>query len=370
MTITGPRIPLAAPAATLFALALGVEACTSDSTGAPQPRVLSVVAGHGDSAEAGQTIELVVRVSGPDNRGVPGVTVNWRVTSGPSTLAVDTTSSGADGLASNLVTMGGTGGTTRVEASVGALPPASFTVRTIDPCTILRDLALGVTITGALSDTDCRLSFDSTLIDFYGFVLPQAGGLTVAMSSTAFDTFVFLFDGQGFPVAQADDISATNTNTLLHAIGPAGLYIVGANAWDQAMSGPYTLSAQAAGVELAACEEMAWVARGIVAVPQQLDATSCLAPDSSSVVADHLWIVLLPGQSLTVTQTSASFTARIVLYDRLGNVVTPPVSASGPGGSATLTFANPSAATDAFFVIQLGAVGGATGGAYQVSVQP
>jgi hypothetical protein len=343
------------------AWAISLAAC-GDSTSPARPASLSIVAGDLDSALAGEQIVLQVRVNGSDNRPYAGAVVTWTVQQGPSTLASPTSTSGSDGIASNSVTLGGSGGQTTIIATAGGATPAVFTVRTIDPCTVLRDVAVGATVNGTLTDTDCRI-FDSTLIDYYQFALPAQSGVALSMTSTSFDTYIFLLDVQGNALGVADDISSSNTNSLLRAILPAGAYIIGANAFAVGQAGPYTVQVQQPGIELGDCE-VAWTTKG-VAVPQQLTTASCAAPDGTVLAADHLLIVLDQGQSLTVSLTSAAFAARVVIFNGNGSIQTA-TDAAGPGATASVTFTAP--ANDVY-IVQLGAVGGATGGAYQVTLQ-
>jgi len=341
-------------------VATSLAAC-GDSTSPARPASLSVVAGNLDSALAGEQIVLQVRVNGSDNRPYAGAVVTWTVQQGPGTLSSPTTASGSDGIASNSVTLGGRGGQTTIIATAGGATPAAFTVSTIDPCTVLRSLAPGATTDGTLSSTDCQL-LDGSLIDYYEFSLTSQSGVAIAMNAGSFDTWIYLWDGQGNPVGFDDD-GGVGTNALLRAILPSGPYILGANSFAPAQTGPYTVQVQQPGIELGDCE-VAWTTKG-VAVAQQLTTAICPAPDGTVLAADHLLIVLDQGQSLMVNLTSADFAARVAIYNGNGSIQTA-TNAAGPGAVASVTFAAP--AID-LFIVQLGAVGGATGGAYQVTLQ-
>lgn len=343
------------------ACGIGLSAC-GDSTAPVHPASLSVVAGDGDSAVVGNQIALRVLVTGSDGRAFSGAVVTWTVRTGASTLATPTSTSGGDGTATNTVTLAGQGEQTTIAAAAQGAAAVTITVTSlIDPCTVLQNVAVGATVNGTLTSLDCRIS-DSTLIDFYQFALAAQDGVALTMTAASFDTYIFLFDAQGNPVA-VDDNSGPGSNALLRAILPAGSYILGANAFAVGMSGPYSLQVQQPGVELNPCE-YAWTAKG-VAMSQQLSTATCSAPDGTQLAADHLLIVLDQGQTLTVNLTSAAFAARVVIYDGNGFIKTA-ASAAGPGATASLSFT--STVLDGYYV-QLGAVGGATGGAYQVTLQ-
>jgi hypothetical protein len=341
--------------------AIGLSAC-GDSTSPVHPASLSVVEGDRDSGVTGSRLTLRVLVAGSDGRALSGAVVTWTVQAGPSTLATPTSTSGGDGTATNTVTLAGDGVQTTIAAAAQGTAPVTITVTSlIDPCSVLQNLALGATANGTLTNLDCRIS-DSTLIDFYQFVLPALDGVTLTMNSASFDPYIFLLDTQSNTIA-VDDNSGPGSNALLRAILPAGSYVVGANAFAVGTSGPYSLGVQQPGVELNACE-YAWTAKG-VAMSQQLTTATCSAPDGTLLAADHLRLVLDQGQALTVNLTSATFAARVVIYDGSGFIRTA-ASAAGPGATASVTFT--STALDGYWV-QLGAVGGATGGAYQVTFQ-
>jgi adhesin/invasin len=84
------------------------------------PASVEIVSGNSQSATVNTALAqpLVVRVENATGQGVAGVTVAWSVAAGGGTLGSATTTTNAQGQASNTYTVGGSAGTNTVEAAV------------------------------------------------------------------------------------------------------------------------------------------------------------------------------------------------------------------------------------------------------------
>lgn len=115
-----------------------------------------------------------------------------------------------------------------------------------DPCDEAVAIALGQTINGALATTDCLLD-DGTYIDFYTFNGTSGQAVSISQSSTSFDTFLYLLDAEGNVVDFNDD-SGEGTNSRIPVdagvitLPFTGQYIIGANSYDEGVTGNYTVS--------------------------------------------------------------------------------------------------------------------------------
>ena len=65
-----------------------------------------------------------------------------------------------------------------------------------DPCTTFMPITLGQTFNGQLVAGDCTLD-DDTYIDLYSFNGTAGQPISVSMSSSAFDTYLYLIDSTG-----------------------------------------------------------------------------------------------------------------------------------------------------------------------------
>jgi plastocyanin len=84
------------------------------------PAVITVVSGDNQSAFQGQPLgsALVVRVANATNQALQNITVSWTVTQGGGTLGSATSTTDAQGQASNTYTVGGSAGANQVQAAV------------------------------------------------------------------------------------------------------------------------------------------------------------------------------------------------------------------------------------------------------------
>ena len=105
----------------------------------------------------------------------------------------------------------------------------------------------GETKSGALAATDCRLPADSSFIDVYTFSGAAGQPISVAMSSTALDAYLFLLTPSGSVLAE-DDNGAGTTDARIPAgsgtitLPSNGVYTIYANSSLAGETGAYTLT--------------------------------------------------------------------------------------------------------------------------------
>lgn len=109
-------------------------------------------------------------------------------------------------------------------------------------------IAVGQSRSGTLTRTDPQLA-DSSYYDSYTYQGRQGERLTIAMSSSAFDTYLSVgqvVDGRYREVASNDD--ADGTNSVVEVTLPAaGTYVIRANSYLKHQTGAYTLALRAGG---------------------------------------------------------------------------------------------------------------------------
>jgi len=112
---------------------------------------------------------------------------------------------------------------------------------------VLHNIQCGQTINSNLTTQDCMLD-DGTYIDFYLFSGQSGQTVTINLTSTAFDTFLFLLDPTPDVVASDDDSgSGTNSRIVYTLDQTSSEWSIGANAFFPGETGPYTLSLQCTG---------------------------------------------------------------------------------------------------------------------------
>jgi len=126
--------------------------------------------------------------------------------------------------------------------TTGAYTLAVTTAATADPCLISSavPIALGQTLNGTLTTTDCRLPEDGSYADLYRLVLSGTTTVTIDMAAS-FDTYLFVFNTANQVVAEDDD-SGDGTNARIVATLTAGTYYIGANTALSSVFGNYTIS--------------------------------------------------------------------------------------------------------------------------------
>lgn len=104
----------------LVCLAAAISGCSSDNTVSPLPPArMTIVAGDGQTAIAGQPLPIPLTVSLVTAAGDPvvGETVTWTIISGTGTLSATSTTTDAVGHASVIWTLGSETGVQSVHAS-------------------------------------------------------------------------------------------------------------------------------------------------------------------------------------------------------------------------------------------------------------
>ena len=106
-----------------------------------------------------------------------------------------------------------------------------------------RQISVGQTVSGALTNADAKAE-DNSLYEDYTVRLTARQGVEALMSSSTFDTFLHLGRGTGtaFEELKADDDSGGGTDARVRFSAPAdGVYTIRANALNATMSGAYSL---------------------------------------------------------------------------------------------------------------------------------
>jgi lysyl endopeptidase len=107
-------------------------------------------------------------------------------------------------------------------------------------------ISVGQTINGTLSTSDCPLG-DGSYVDAYSFNGTTGQKISILMTSSAFDTVLYLLNPDGSVLA-ADDDGGGGTNSRIPAgsgfftLPATGSYTILANSFDAGATGPYSLT--------------------------------------------------------------------------------------------------------------------------------
>ena len=116
---------------------------------------------------------------------------------------------------------------------------------------VTQTIACNQTVTGNLTSSDCLLD-DGTNIDFWSFQGQSGQTVTIDLSSTAFDSFLFLLDPVPTVRAADDDSGPGLDSRIVFPLNLTGTWTIGANSFVPD-SGSYSLHLQCTGGSTATC---------------------------------------------------------------------------------------------------------------------
>ncbi len=120
-------------------------------------------------------------------------------------------------------------------------------IRTCADCR-LGSLTCGEPVAAVLPTSLCQLVADGSWIDYYEIVLPADGTLDLQLTSTEFDTFLFLLDEGCGPIATNDDCVPGNFDVSCLSLDlPQGTYYAAVNSLAAGETGAYELIATCSG---------------------------------------------------------------------------------------------------------------------------
>lgn len=248
----------------------------------------------------------------------------------------------------------GGGPSNAVVFNAAGAPPTSF----VCPA---RAITFPSVLSENLQSTDCRLT-DNTYFDFYQFTLTQQSQVTFSMSGApAIDPFLFLVSQADYIIAAHDDNSATDRNSTLRAILPAGTWRVAANTAVANQFGPYVLNATSSSTASASDCARVWVYKGVT-ISEVININDCV---SGTNYSDRFYITLNAGQTVTLTMTSATIDPHLFFYNASGNLITSDNNGGG-GTAARITY---TATSDAAFIIGAGTASAGVTGGYTLTIQ-
>jgi hypothetical protein len=202
------------------------------------PAAITRTGGDGQSAYTGTAVPVApsVRVTDAFGNPVPGRPVTFTPASGSGVVTGGTPVTNADGNAQVGSWILGEPGLNRLAAGVVGLSPLEFTATARVPCGS-RTYTLFTTLADELLPDRCTVAGRNA--EVYSFTVPAAQCVELRMSSTQFDTYLYLLDDAGNVLA-ADDDSGGSLNSRIRMHLSAGTYRLGAAAYSGAY-GPFEL---------------------------------------------------------------------------------------------------------------------------------
>jgi hypothetical protein len=100
---------------------------------------------------------------------------------------------------------------------------------------------------GEISTADCRLD-DGSYLDFVQFQGIAGQTVTIDLTSTAFDAYLYLLDATPGVVASNDDFGGSTNSRIVFTLTTSGTWTIGATSLGANQFGPYSLTIQCTSV--------------------------------------------------------------------------------------------------------------------------
>ncbi len=270
---------------------------------------------------------------------------NWTATSNSTFVTITSGTSGSGSGSVSYRVDSNTGSTTRT----GTLTIAgqTFTITQAagggggeDGCVTPFTVSIGQTINRTL-DTSCAYQNTTQYLDTYRFSGTQGQSVTITLSSSAFDTFVYLLDANRNTLASNDDFSGTNSQVSF-TLPSTGLFGIDVTSAVSGATGPYTLVISAGG----GTNEDGCVTPYTINFGQTVRRTldgSCVYSNNENRFVDVYRFNGSAGQQVTITHSSTAFDAYLYLY-MPGTLLAEDDDSAG-GTNARIVYTLPSSGT-------------------------
>lgn len=187
-----------------------------------------------------------------------------------------------------------------------------------------QSFACGQTTTASLTGLDCTL-VDGSYADIYSFQGTSGDVVTIDLTSTAFDTYLILWNPSGTKVDEDDDGGTGTNSQLVFTLTSTGTWYIGANSLLVGDTGSYTLKL--------ACNAGNQCPVATISCGAQFSASlatsDCMLGDGS--YADLYQFAGTAGQFVTIDLSSSLFDTYLILKDPDGFVA----SSDDDGGTGT-----------------------------------
>jgi Bacterial pre-peptidase C-terminal domain len=111
----------------------------------------------------------------------------------------------------------------------------------VSTCQTYGQIPYGTTISGTLSVCDCQFSSDNSFVDYFQFQGQEGQTVSIDLSSTDFDAYLFLLDPASNEVAKNNNFSGTDSHITFN-LTSSGTWTIAANSALGNQTGYYELS--------------------------------------------------------------------------------------------------------------------------------
>ncbi|HZI67279.1 MAG TPA: PPC domain-containing protein [Thermoanaerobaculia bacterium] len=106
----------------------------------------------------------------------------------------------------------------------------------------VQNIACNSSVSEALTTTGSCVLDDGTYVDFFSFSGTAGQQVTITLTSTAFDAYLFLLDPSATPVDQDDDSGGGTNSQIVFTLTSSGTWFIAVNQFEESPPGAYNLA--------------------------------------------------------------------------------------------------------------------------------
>lgn len=231
-----------------------------------------------------------------------------------------------------------------------------------------QSIAIGATVNGSLSDTDCNAPHRSgRKADQYTFSGTAGQRVTVSMNSTALDSYLILVGPSGSIVNDpvTDDDRGGSRNALISnlLLSSSGTYTIEATSYYATDRGAYSLSLALGSIT---CNPTA-ISSGAT-VNGNIAESDCNTPHRLTSKGDLYTFAASAGQHVTIAQRSTIIDSYLILVGPTGNIVNNPDGDDDAGGGRDALISDLSLPSSGTYTIEATAFNSFDRGSYTLTL--
>lgn len=199
-------------------------------------------------------------------------------------------------------------------------------------------IAYGDSVSGALSESDETDLISGTYADFYTFNGNAGAAVVIDLTTSDFDSYLYLYDPEGVLAAYNDDFITTSRSLINYILPSTGVYTIEVTSFELGETGNYLLKLDLGATRTV--EEISWGD----SLDRDLSMADGLSRLQSGALADDYNFTGGVGDIAVIDLSSGEFDTYLYLYDPSGELVADNDD-YGDGSNSFIVYVLPEAGT-------------------------